>query len=92
MSTEKRWLAVSEDGRHTTLGRHRDPTPDEIREVGAALDRVAAAGWLVVSEGVYHSREPVTLLMVRPISARQADWPEAERRWHVIRAEAVKDG
>jgi hypothetical protein len=45
-----------------------------------------------VIEGGYYSSDLVTLLMVRPITIRQADWAEAERKWYAARAEAAKDG
>lgn len=87
-SREKRWLIVAEDGRHTTLGRHTDPTGDQIERCGTQLDRLGLAGWLVVSEGVYYSNAPVTLLMVRPITSKAGDWGMAEREWHQLRAGA----
>lgn len=87
-SREKRWLIVSEDGRHATLGRHTDPTDEQIQRCGAQLDRQGLAGWLVVSEGAYYSNSPVTLLMVRPITTKAGDWNTAERQWHDLRERA----
>jgi hypothetical protein len=88
-SREKRWLIVSGDGRHVTLGRHTDPTPAEIQRVGQSLDAVGSAGWLVVSEGIYHSDEPIRLLMVRQVTATTGQWEDAERLWHEIRAKGT---
>ena len=85
---EKRWLVVSADGRHGTLGRHTDPSAAEIERAGARLDELGLAGWLVVSEGVYYSDGPVTLLQVRRISAADGDWDEAAKLWHATRAAA----
>ncbi|MFC7477946.1 hypothetical protein ACFQS7_26605 [Dankookia sp. GCM10030260] len=89
---EKRWLVVAEDGRHVTLGRHSDPTEQEIAEAGAHLDAAGLAAWLVVSEGGYYGENPVSLLQVRRITAREGAWKDAERRWHQIRDEKLRKG
>ena len=82
---EKRWLVIAEDGRHVTLGRHTDPTEEEIAVSGERLDEMNLAGWLVVSEGGYYRRHNVSLLLVRPITKKTADWVEAQSRWQAIR-------
>ena len=69
-----------------TLGRHTDPTPSEIEQVGHSLNALGTAGWLVVSDGVYHSAERMSLLMVRLITATDGNWAETECLWHEIRA------
>ena len=84
---ERRWLVVTQDGDHTTLGRHSDPSHEEVAKFGASLDEKCVAGWLVISEGGYYNSEPVTLTMVHRITKRDGDWTEAERRWHQIRIE-----
>jgi hypothetical protein len=89
VTKEKRWLIVAEDGRHVTVGRDTDPSEREIEEAGLRLDGLGIAGWLVVSEGGYYTRGAVTLLMVRQVSRKRADWPAAERLWHDQRAIAV---
>ena len=89
---EKRWLIVAQDGRHVTVGRHTDPSPAEIERAGAQLDAMATDGWLVVSEGIYYSDEPITLLMVRRIAGGAGTWEEAERLWHEIRERSAVPG
>ena len=84
---EKRWLIVAQDGRHVTVGRHTDPAPEEIERAGLSLDELGIAGWLAVSEGIYHSGGEVVLLMVRRITEMNGRWEDAERAWHEIRAE-----
>lgn len=74
---EKRWLVVTQDGRHATLGRHTDPSPDEVAAAGSQLDTLGVAGWLAVSEGVYYSKTPVILLFVRSITTLEGNWDEA---------------
>jgi hypothetical protein len=86
---ERRWLVIAEDGRHSTLGRHSDPSPDEIENIRAIADAQGWAGWLVISEGVYYSSDSVDLMVVRRITSKDGDWDEAARRWHGLRREAL---
>lgn len=71
------------------VGRHSDPTPDEIQTAGQSLDNLGTPGWLVVSEGIYYSNEPVKLLVVRQITRTNGVWEEAEHLWHEKRASAA---
>ncbi len=86
---ERRWLVVAEDGRHVTLGRHSDPSDDEVAEAGRGIDALGLAAWLVISEGGYYNSNRVTLMMVRPITTAQGDWVAAEARWHEHRKTAL---
>ena len=83
---EKRWLIVAEDGRHSTIGRHTDPTESEIILSGQRLDEMELAGWLAVLNGPSYGNNPVSLLMVRPIARKTGEWAAAEMRWHEQRA------
>ena len=89
---ERRWLIIAGDGRHVTVGRHTDPSPAEIERAETQLDAMATDGWLVVSEGIYHSDEPITLLMVRRVAGEAGTWEEAERLWHEIRERRAVSG
>jgi hypothetical protein len=88
-SRERRWLVVVQDGQHSTLGRHTDPTAEDLEALAAQVDRLGVAGWLAVSEGVYYAEGPVTLMCVRRLSAADGDWSAAERLWHERRARAL---
>lgn len=55
---ERRWVVVAAaadgqapDGRYVTLGRHSDPTEEEIRAAEEALRSQGLAGYLAVMEG-----------------------------------------
>ncbi|WP_420105121.1 hypothetical protein [Herbaspirillum huttiense] len=77
---------VTGDGRHSTLGRHSDPSDEEISQAGQQLDGLGIAGWLAVSEGEYYGRGSITLLKVRRITEKNGDWAVAERLWQEQRA------
>jgi hypothetical protein len=86
---ERRWLVVAEDGRHVTLGRHSDPSDEEVAEAGRGIDALGLAAWLVISEGGYYNRIKVSLMVVRSITTKQGDWVTAEARWHEHRKAAL---
>ena len=66
---EHRWVVVGEDGRFVTVGRHTDPSEDEILSTESALRSAGLAGWLAVMQGSPYAREVPRLLMVRPLAA-----------------------
>ncbi len=73
---EKRWAIITQDGRHSWLGRHTDPSEEELTRTTAALAQQGLSGWLAVTEGVYYSHGKLTVMMVRPLHG-QAEWEAA---------------
>ena len=89
MVDERRWLVIGSDGRHVTLGRASDPSPDELGQVESALRGQGLAGWLVVSSGDYWSSRPVELLMVRQLAELPgATWEAAREAFLATRKAA----
>jgi hypothetical protein len=87
---ERRWLVIGADGRHVTLGRASDPSPEELAEVAAALEQQDVAGWLVVSEGRYYDPGELGLLMVHPLAERPgATWEQARDAFIAARAKKL---
>ena len=84
---ERRWIILAEDGRHVTVGRHTDPTPEEIGQAGSQLCALGVGGWLAVLEGGYYRpRDGVTLLMIREIAPTHGTtWDEAADSFQRIR-------
>jgi hypothetical protein len=74
---ERRWIVLGEDGRHVTLGRHSDPSPDEIAQAEAGLAAQGLAGWLAVMEGAYYQRGKPSLMMVRPLCSPERPFAKA---------------
>jgi hypothetical protein len=74
---ERRWIVLGEDGRHVTLGRHSDPSPDEIAQAEAGLAAQGLAGWLAVMEGAYYQLGKPSLMMVRPLCDPRRPFAEA---------------
>jgi len=88
MAGERRWIILSEDGRHATLGRHTDPFDVEIRAAGDGLQAQGLGGWLAVMEGSYHrTRSTVTLMMVRQVAPCPVTWEQAAGAFQEIRRE-----
>jgi hypothetical protein len=48
---ERRWIILGEAGRVVTIGRHSDPTDDELAAAANSLRVTAQGGWLAVTEG-----------------------------------------
>lgn len=87
---EHRWIVLGVDGRYVTLGRHTDPTPEEIAAAEAALRAAGQQGWLAVMRGRYYSREAVELLMVRPLADPAEVWDAAVGAFETARQAASR--
>ncbi len=88
VTKEKRWMVLGEDGRHVWLGRHSDPTPEEIRTSETRLREAGLGGWLAVHEGDYWGDQDVALMMVRPLASPGCRWDEAAERFEAARRNA----
>ena len=86
---ERRYLLVSEDGRHTTLGRDVEPDQEALDTAAEGLDGLGMAGWLVLSEGRYYSQESMALLPINCLTTRSGDWEAAAAEFHRRRAAAT---
>jgi hypothetical protein len=87
---ETRWIVLCSDGRHTTIGRHRDPDEDELTQVGASLVAAGLAGWLAVVKGGYYTSDRPELLMVRPLAGDPTNWDEAVTAFEAHRQTAIR--
>lgn len=74
---EKRWIVLAEDGRHTTIGRHSDPTEDELMDAARGLASASLGGWLALTEGVYYSRGDVSIILVRELAPAKVAFDDA---------------
>ncbi len=74
---ERRWIVLGEDGRHVTMGRYSDPSPEEIAQAEAGLASQGLAGWLTVMEGGYYQGPKPSLMMVRPLCNPHRPFAEA---------------
>jgi hypothetical protein len=86
---EKRWIILADDGRHVTIGRHTDPSIEEIDLAAENLKHNGVGGWLAVTEGRYYSRGQLSLMMVREIAAPRSAWDEAVATFMKIRSQAT---
>jgi hypothetical protein len=87
---ETRWIVLCSDGRHTTIGRHRDPDEDELTRAGTALAAAGLSGWLVVMKGGYYTSARPELLMVRPLAGDPVNWNEASSAFETHRQTAIQ--
>jgi len=82
---ETRWIVLGTDGRHVTLGRHTDPTQEEVAAAEAALAAQGMAGWLTVVKGAYYARRTPSLMMVRPLADPACTFDEAAAEFEAKR-------
>ena len=67
------------------------PTPrrDELERAAEGLRGQGLSGWLAVSEGQYHGRGPLRLMMVRPLAGPEnGSWEAAEAAFMAARKAA----
>jgi|SRR5580692_9785800 hypothetical protein len=89
MPGEKRWIILTPDGGHVSIGRHTDPSGDEIEAASRKLRQARAGGWLAVMDGTYYGRRKVTVLMVREIAPASGIWETAVAAFERTRQKAI---
>jgi hypothetical protein len=85
---ERRWIILGEDGRHVTIGRHTDPSEDELAQAAAALGVTEQGGGVAVVEGRYYSRECISVMMVRELTPTRVSWETAVAAFEAARHQA----
>jgi hypothetical protein len=90
---EKRWIILGTDGGHVTVGRHSDPSPEEIDAAEVSLRKQGLAGWLAVTDGRYYGAGPIRVLAVRPLAGPRSDaWDGAVAAFMARRATSSRQG
>jgi hypothetical protein len=91
MARERRWIVLTADGRHATLGRTAEPTEAEVAQAASALAAAGLTGWLATMEGEYWSRRGgVMLSQVRMLNGpAEADWSPAAAAFEEARRAAI---
>lgn len=84
-----RWIVLGTDGRHVTVGRHSDPTPEEVEKAEHGLAAQGLAGWLAVMRGDYFARRRPSLMMVRPLANPARPFTEAAADFETKRKAAL---
>ena len=67
VSAEKCWIALTPAGGHLSIGRHTDPSADEIDAAAGKMRHTGTGGRLAVMEGRYYGRRKARRHMVREI-------------------------
>ncbi len=76
-SRERRWVVVATDGRYVTLGRHSDPSEEEIITAERALLSQNLSGWLAIMEGSPWAGGAPRLLEVKPLASPVTPFADA---------------
>lgn len=86
---ETRWIVLGTDGRHVTMGRHTDPSPEEVEQAEHGLAAQGLSGWLAVMKGGYYVRRKPSLMMVRPLANPARPFEEAVAEFEAKRKAAL---
>jgi hypothetical protein len=76
-SQDQRWVVLAPDGRYVTLGRHSDPSEQEILDAENALRAQGLNGWLAIMEGNPWLGRAPGLLEVRALANPTTPFAEA---------------
>lgn len=88
---ERRWIVLGTDGRHVTLGRHSDPSEEEIVTAEHALAAQGGAGWLAILEGDYwNRRSKLSMMMVKPLANPASSFEDAVVAFEMSRKRALQ--
>ncbi len=88
---ERRWIVLGTDGRYVILGRHSDPTDEEVLAAERFLLSKGLSGWLAVMEGDYFAqRGQPGLLMVRTLAEPTSAFADAAAAFEAERIRAVQ--
>lgn len=83
--SEFRTIILGDDGLHVTVGRHREPSADEIALGEVALKEQGHGGWLCRMEGSYYRRGKVRLTRLQTLGTPAKAFSAAESRFEEIR-------
>ena len=88
---ERRWIVLCTDGRHMSLGRHTDPTEEEIVAAERSLSLAGLAGWLAVMTGDYYARKVrLSIMLVRPLAGPVSVFEDATAAFEKRRSSTLK--
>ncbi len=88
---ERRWIVLCTDGRHVTLGRHTDPTEDEVVAAERSLSGAGLAGWLAVMAGDYYAQKVQPSIMpVRPLAEPTSSFEDARTAFEMTRSRMLE--
>ncbi len=79
---DPRWVLLTESGEYSTLGRHREPSEEDIIAAESSLVRAGRSGWLAIMSHSVHTLVPPELLMVRPLCNPQTAFVDAVQAFH----------
>ena len=89
-SSDARWIVLGTDGRHVTLGRHADPTENEVAAAEVGLARQGLSGWLVVMNSSYYGPTQPSLILVRALCDPEKPFSEAVLAFQATREKSLQ--
>ena len=62
------WIVLGADGRHVSIGRHREPDAEDLQRVSDGLAQAGQEGWLALLYGDYWTAKGVRVDVLRPLT------------------------
>jgi len=62
------WIVLGTDGRHVSIGRHREPDDEDLQRVSDGLAAAGQQGGLAMLYGDYWASKGVRLDVLRPLT------------------------
>ncbi len=85
---EKRWMILAATGQHSWMGRHSDPSEEELAKASAQLAALGMDAWLCIAEGNYWAAGYYAVLEVRPLHGN-GDFDKALQTFLTKRSQAL---
>ena len=67
--SDRRWIALAEDGRASVIARASDPSEDDIAAAEDSLRRHGLSGWLAIMSSSQYVETMPTVMEVRPLAS-----------------------
>ena len=66
---DPRWIILLESGEYALMGRHSEPTLDELHEMETRMAATGVRGWLAIMDRSEYASGTPEFHMIRPILA-----------------------
>lgn len=74
---DPRWIILFESGEYMLMGRHRQPSVDELREMEARMTERSVRGWLAVMDRSEYAPGEPEFVMIKAIGDPLASFEDA---------------
>jgi hypothetical protein len=81
---DPRWIILTEDGHINTIGRHTEPSQEDIDGAENAMEAAGVRGWLALMDRSAHAAGQPEFTMVREMRGPKVSFQEAVARFAAL--------